>query len=180
MSWKVEKYESFGEGIHREISVDHPDYPSGGMWDATNIVYSLESNLPEKMRGYAQLGETITGTPTITGLFDFKEGTQLIATASDGKIYKRTTGNFSQVTGGTGYSTTASVRWSAAMFYGSSSTTDVLVMANGVNAPCKYDGTSVTALSDAPATGQFPVPWMSRIWMFSSDIAHYKIGRAHV
>ena len=129
--WFEEGYQRFGEGIDRTFAVDNPDFPDGAMWDAVNIVYDGPSDNPEAMGGYQQLGATIGGTPVITGLFDYNEGTQLVATADDGKVYKRTTGDFAQVTDGTGLNTTATTRFGGTMFYGDTTNAALLVLANG-------------------------------------------------
>ena len=150
MAWRKDPHFLLGEGIDRRIEYNNPEYPKGALWDALNIVYQRDSEEPEKMRGFTQLGSIDMGG-TVTGLFDYAEGTELIATATDGKIYKRTTGEFTQVTGGTGFSTTATVRWTASMFYGATTAANILVMCNGVDAPQFYTTSAgVAALGGSP------------------------------
>jgi hypothetical protein len=58
----------------------------------------------EKRQGIAQLGDTITGQPTITGLHEFisKDGTATLFASADGKIWSlnETTGAWTQVQSG--------------------------------------------------------------------------------
>lgn len=174
MAWVETPYESFGEGIVRNYAFDDPDYPRGGLWDALNIVYDLSSDNPEKMRGTSQLGSDISGTPAVTGLFDYANGTELVATCDDGKIYKRTSGDFSQITDGTGFNTTSTTRWSGNMFYGVTSTANLLILCNGIDTPKKYNGTAISALGGSPpATGNYPTPWLGRLWMAAGDTLYY-------
>lgn len=172
--WREQTYESFSEGIERRFSVDDPRFPANALWDALNMVYDRDGVDPEKMRGDSQLGATIAGAPTINGLFDYNRGTELVATGTDGKIYSRTSGNFAQLTGGSGFSTNSEARWSGAMFYGATSTANILVLANGIDAPQKYNGTAVSALGGSPpATGNFPTVWQSRLFLASGDTIYY-------
>jgi len=174
--WREEGYQRFGEGIDRTYAVDNPDFPDGAMWDATNIVYDGPADNPEAMGGYQQLGATIGGTPIITGLFDYAEGTQLVAAGDDGKIYKRTTGDFAQVTDGTGLDTTDTTRVAGTMFYGDTTSADILVLANGVDAVKKYNGTALSALGGSPpSASQFPTAFMGKLFLAKGDTIYYSV-----
>ena len=174
--WFEEGYQRFGEGIDRTFAVDNPDFPDGAMWDAVNIVYDGPSDNPEAMGGYQQLGATIGGTPVITGLYDYNEGTQLVATADDGKVYKRTTGDFAQVTDGTGLNTTATTRFGGTMFYGDTTNAALLVLANGQDGVKKYNGSALSALGGSPPTAsQFPTAFMGKLFLAKGDTLYYSV-----
>ena len=174
MAWPVERHNYFGEGILQSMAANNPEYPEGHLWDMLNMVYIRDSEEPEKMMGYARLGSTDMGG-RVTGLFDYAEGTRLIATCSDGKIYERTSGDWSQATGGTGFDSNTDTRWSGTMFYGATTTANLLILGNGIDTPKRYDSSNgVAALGGGPpSTGNFPVSFLGRCWMASGDILYY-------
>lgn len=175
--WYTEGYQNFGDGIHREYAMDDPDFPRAGVWDALNMVYNVDSDNLEKMGGLLQLGQAIAGSPTITGLFDYQSGTATVAMCSNGNGYVRTTGNWSAISGASGFSTATTTRWSGCMFYGASSGKSLLVLCNGIDAPQVYDGSTMAPLGGgAPSTGNYPVPFMGRLWMFTGDTAYYSLA----
>ena len=170
----LDKHERFGEGIYRAIAANNPEYPNGALWELTNMVYNRSSEDPEKMKGYTQLGSTAMGdgSDLVTGLFDYDEGTRLVATCTDGTIYEYAGSDWAASSGGTGFSTSDTVRWSGAMAYGAVNANDMLILCNGVNAPQKYyvnAGNEVSGLGAGgevpPATGRYPVSWGGRYWM---------------
>lgn len=174
MAWRKDPHFLLGEGIDRRIEYNNPEYPSGALWDALNMVYERDSEEPEKMRGFSRLG-SVDMTGQVSGLFDYAEGTELIATTTGGFVYKRTTGEFAQVTGGSGFSSATTTRWTASMFYGATATANILVMCNGVDAPQFYTtGGGIGALAGSPpSTGKYPVPFVGRLWMASGSTLYY-------
>lgn len=166
-----EQHFAFGEGICRITSPDDPEYPEGAWWDALNMVYDQESDNPEAMPGMTRLGSTDMGG-TVTGLFDFNNGDRLIATCTDGKIYKYNGTDWVSAGGArsTGNSTSSSTRWSGTMFYGATTVKNLLILANGVDAPVRYDDTNfaVTLGGTPPSTGNFPIAHRGRCWMTGS------------
>jgi len=174
MPWKKDNHFLQGEGIDRRIDPNNPEYPQGALWEMLNMVYERDSEEPEKMMGTERLGTTAMGGQ-VTGLFDYVEGTRLISCNTDGKIYEYAGTNWAQSTGGSGFSTTSTVRWSGSMFYGASTGANLLVLGNGVDAPQKYTSSAgVSALGGSPpSTGQFPVPFVGRLWMASGSTLHY-------
>uniref|UniRef100_A0A6M3KZ04 Uncharacterized protein n=1 Tax=viral metagenome TaxID=1070528 RepID=A0A6M3KZ04_9ZZZZ len=174
-NWNVERIYNHGEGIFRVSDRFYPEFPPGAVWDALNCVYENEADNPETMRGASFLGATAMGG-AVTGLFDVDSGTKLVASCSDGKFYEYSGTDWAAAGTGTrkaSNTTTATLRWSACMFYGATTSKDLLIAANGTDAPVKYEATSGwTTLTDAPATGNFPVSWMGRLWLFSGDIAY--------
>ena len=103
--WNHDTHYRLGNGIDRRLHAGNPEFDSRAVWDALNMVYLRDTEEPEKMRGASQIGTTTTGDSKVTGLFDYSEGSRLIATAADGKIYERNAGNFAQSTNGTGFNT---------------------------------------------------------------------------
>jgi len=174
MAWNTHKIYRMGEGIERRVVSNNPEYPRGAMWDLLNMVYERDQEEPEKMRGCTQVGSTARGG-RITGLFDYKEGTRLIACSSDGKVSERATGDWSQSTNGTGFSTNVDVRWSGTMFYGATTAENLLILANGVDSPKKYTSSAgVSALGGSPpSAGNFPVSFMGRLWLAKGDTLSY-------
>lgn len=177
MGYLHDQHELLGRGIYQLSGANNPEWPEGALQFANNIVYNRSSQEPEKMRGYTLLGDSVNGT--VSGLFDYSEGAEMIATSEDGGVYKRTTGNWSAVTGGTAgtFSTTADKRWQATMYYGATTAENLLIMSNNdsADAPQKYtSGAGISALGGSPpATGQFPTPAFGRLWMAVGDTLHY-------
>ena len=162
------------EGIDRRLAPTDPSYPEGALWDALNMVYQHDAEKPEKMAGVTRLGTTdMDGT--VIGLFDYAEGTRLIAACADGKIYEYAGTDWAQATGGTGFSTTVGVRWNGNMFYGATTAANLLILCNGVDAPQRYDSTNGVATlgGSPPATGQYPTQFGGRLWMVSGDTLFY-------
>ena len=173
--WKIDTYANHGEGIYRVTDQSDLTFPNGALWEAVNCVYESEADNPEAMRGATQVGSTAMGGD-VTGLFDYDDGAKLVGVADDGKFYEYSGTDWAAAGTGArkdGNDTTTTNRWSGAMFYGATTAKDLLVVANGVDAPAKYEPTSGwTTLASAPSTGNFPVSWMGRLWLFSGDIAY--------
>ena len=177
MPYYHDRQELLGRGVYRLTSASNPEFPSGALWDAYNIVYERSSQEPEKMRGHTLLGDDVNDV--VSGLFDYAEGTEIIAASEDGGIYKRTTGNWAAVTGGGAgtFSTTDGVRWSGTMFYGATTAANLLLLTNSAsgNAPQKYTSSAgISALGGSPpAAGQYPTSFAGRLWMASGDTLFY-------
>jgi len=175
--YRHDPHELLGRGIYRLSGANNPEWPEGALQFANNIVYDRSSQEPEKMRGYTLLGDDVNGT--VSGLFDYSEGTEMIATSEDGGIYKRTTGNWSAVSGGAAgtFTTTANKRWEGVMFYGATTTANLLILTNNdtSDAPQKYtSGAGISALGGSPpAAGRFPTPAFGRMWMSVDDTIFY-------
>ena len=173
--WNHDTHYRLGNGIDRRLHAGNPEFDPRALWDALNMVYLRDTEEPEKMRGASQIGTTTTGDSKVTGLFDYSEGSRLIAAAADGKIYERNAGNFAQSTNGTGFNTGTDVRWSGGMFYGATTAANLLLISNGVDSPKKYTSSAgVSALGGSPpSTGKFGTSWGGRWWLFSGDTASY-------
>jgi hypothetical protein len=173
--YKYDRHEIFGGGIYRLVAPNNPEFPKDAVWDAYNMVYERSSEDPEKMKGFTRLGaNTVNDVPS--GIFDYSEGTQLIVTSEDGGVYKRTTGDWSTVTGGGAgtFSTVDDTRWSGKMVYGATTASKLLVLSNGVNAPQKYNGTTISNLGGSPpAAGKYITQFAGRYWMATGDTLHY-------
>mgnify|MGYP003647148657 CR=1 FL=1 len=173
MSYNEEVISDHSQGMDRSHVFNSPEFSRGAIWDGLNMIYLRGQENPEKMRGFTRLGTTTmgSGTDRITGLFDYAEGTRLIAGVSDGKWYEYAGSDWAASSGATGYNTGIDVRWSFEMFYGLTTAAALLVGCNGVDAPEKYtSGAGASALGGSPpATGQFPVSWIGRLWMAAGD-----------
>ena len=174
MPFKIDQHERFGEGINRTMATNNPEYPRGACWDLLNMVYDRTSEDPEKMGGYTRLGSTDVGG-AVSGLFDYDEGTRLISTDIGGKIYEYAGSDWAQSTNGTGFNTANTTRWSGTMFYGATTSANLLLLCNGIDAPQKYtSGAGVSALGGSPpSTGQFPVSFAGRLWMAAGSTLFY-------
>ncbi len=176
MNWHEEPHYNGGKGIYRVTDRRDPHYPEGAYWDLQNMVYDRESDHPECMRGGTRLGVTAMGG-TVTGLFDYDNGTRLVATCTDGKIYEYVSGDWAVASGAraTGNSTTSTTRWTGTMFYGATSNLNLLILCNGVDAPVKYESSNgATALGGSPpSTGNFPCAWQGRLWVCSGSTLYY-------
>jgi len=172
--WQFERLYTHGEGIYRITDQSDPQYPVGALWDALNMVYADESDNPEMMRGATRIGGTTMGG-AVSGLFDYDDGTRLVACVTDGKVYQYTSGDWAVESGAraTGNSTSATARWNAENFYGATTADNLLVLCNGIDAPAKYNGTDVTDLGGSPpSTGNFPTEFMGRLWMAAGDVVY--------
>lgn len=169
--WNVERNYNYSEGIYRVTSPVDPKFSQGALWDAQNMVYEGDSNNPQTIWGSSRLGATSLAD-VCSGLFNHDDSTRLIACAEDGEIYKYTT-DWVSATGArsTGNSSTDGVRWSGRMFYGATTTANLLVLGNGVDAPVSYEetGGAIALGGSPPATGNFPTPWLGRLWLASGD-----------
>lgn len=121
--------------------------------DVQNCIAPTVGRL-QKRKGQAYLNAAAIGTGVL-GLHGYYYGDpvtsrKLIAVFNDGTAYYWNPGTSAFVsTGKTGLSTTAQVLFATCVNY--------MVGMNGVNAPWKYDGTTASALANAPATGKSPV-----------------------
>ena len=182
MPWSEESHFNFGGGIYRSTSAIDIKFPNNAVFDALNMVYGQESDNPQTMYGASRIGSTDMGGD-VSGLFDYNNGTMLLASSEDGKFYNYTGGDWAAEGGAraSSNSTTAGVRWSGAMFYGGTSSGNLLVLANDDDGddPAKYEGTEVTALEPGsgsiPTNGKYPVVWQARIWLFDGSIAYYSV-----
>lgn len=119
--------------------------------DAQNCIAVTVGRL-QKRKGQAKLNSTAVGTGVL-GLHGYYYGTtlanrKLIAVFDDGVMYYWDGAAFTS-TGKTGLSTSAQVLFATLVNY--------MVAMNGVDAPWKYDGTTASALANAPAAGKCPV-----------------------
>ena len=174
MSWDYERVYDLSGGIERRYTPNNPEFPTDAVYDALNMIYVRDNREPEKMGGVSRLGSTDMGG-AVTGVFDYDEGTRLIATAADGKIYEYGGSDFAQATGGSGFNTASDTRWSGGMFYGATTAANLLIISNGINAPQKYtSGAGFSALGGSPpSTGKFGVSFMGRWWLASGDTLFY-------
>ena len=139
------------------------------------MVYERDSTEPEKMKGSTRVGGTTNFAGSVTGLFDYAEGTRLIATDAAGKINERSTGDFSQSTNGTGFDDTDTTRWAGGMFYGVTTAADLLIISNGIDAPQKYtSGAGWSALGGSPpALGKYGTSFVGRWWLADGSTLYY-------
>ncbi len=174
MPWSKDNHFLLGEGIDRRIDPNNPEYPRGALWEALNMIYEQDSEEPEKMMGTERLGTTAMGGQ-VAGLFDYAEGTRLLSGNTNGKIYEYAGTDWAQSTGGTGFDTTSTTRWSFSMFYGASTAANLGILCNGVDVPQKYtSGAGVSALGGSPPTGgAFPVPFLGRLWMAAGSTLYF-------
>ena len=166
---------NFANGMYRLIEPNSPEYPNGAAWTLYNMIYERDSTEPEKMKGSTRIGGTTNFGGRVTGLFDYQEGTRLIACDAAGKINQRTAGDFAQATNGTGFDTDADTRWSGGMFHGVTTNESLLLISNGVDVPQKYTSSAgVSALGGSPpATGKYGTPFVGRWWLASGSTLYY-------
>ncbi len=134
---------------------------------ATDIKNMTTANYPalSTRPGYSRLGSALAAR--ILGLGVWKQ-TELQA-ISNGTWYKYTGSAWSTVSGGGGLDTSAN--WSFANFEGNF--TDIcLLAANGVDGVLKYDGSTVSVISDAPSGGNFIEQYGDRVWLAKDRELH--------
>ncbi|OXM83963.1 hypothetical protein [Paenibacillus rigui] len=137
--------------------------PEGFAQDIRNISSQSYPALSLKP-GHSLLGSNLGGR--VTGLLKWQE-TELHAIANG--VWSKWTGiAWSSVA--TGLSTSADC--SFANFKGNLSAIN-LIMANGVDAPRRYDGTTVQVLAGAPTTGNFVEQHDNRLYMATGNTISY-------
>lgn len=173
--WREEPHYNFGDGIYQVTSNTDPKFPNTALFQGVNIVYDKDSDDPSAMHGATQVGTKAMGG-VVSGLFDYNNGDKAIGVAENGKIYEFGS-DWEEVSGAraTGNTTTAGVRWSGTMFFGATTSKNLLIMTNGIDAPVRYDTTDGAEPlgGNPPAGGDFPVVWQDRLWMFDGDTAYY-------
>jgi hypothetical protein len=129
--------------------------------------------------GWKYYFETTLGAVNFTGLFDvaINDTHYLVAMTTAGKIYTVTSTGCTEI--GTGFSTSASVRWGMAILQDSGGT-PYACFANGSDEPQKWNpdenggNTSNLSASASRATaGAYPVIFGDRLWLFQSHVAYY-------
>lgn len=128
-----------------------------------NVVCSIIGKLNPRS-GQAKLNADAVGTAAL-GLHGYYYGDpvanrKLIAVFNDGTMYYWGGSSFTS-TGKTGLNASAPVLFETTVNY--------LVAMNGVNAPFKYDGSTVSALANAPATGKCPVLFAEKLFCISDQ-----------
>lgn len=117
--------------------------------------------------GHSQLGTSFTG---VTGLMVWQD--KELHVIANGVWSKWTGSTWTQLA--TGLSTTAV--WSSANFKGNLADQN-LIVANGVDTVRRYDGTSVSTLTGAPAGGNYIVQHDNRMYCAVSNTVHYSALR---
>lgn len=116
--------------------------------------------------GYSAIGSALGGRVTGLGVWQGSE----LHTVANGTWYKLVNGSWAAVTGGGGLN--ASADWSYTNFKGNLSAVNLLA-ANGVDAPRRYDGSTVQTLSGAPAGGNFIEQHGNRCYLAVENKIHY-------
>lgn len=121
-----------------------------------------------KVPGYEKVNANSINLPLTNG-FEFRksDGTTIMLAAGSGNIYKHeANGSLTAIKQGLGPGANVSF----------TSINDICIMANGVDAPMKYDGAAVSALGGTPpAKGSIPHVHKGRVWLLDKDamMAYY-------
>lgn len=110
-----------------------------------------------KIPGYTKVNSTTVSSELTYG-YEFRKsnGTVITLVAGGGKIYKVDGGSLTAIK--TGLDTSAIVDFAQM--------NDICIMVNGVDAPMKYDGTTVSALGGSPPATAYKVHvHKRRVWM---------------
>lgn len=126
--------------------------------DVQNCIVNTIGKI-ENRRGQAKLNSVALGGP-IQGLHSYYYGTDLtnrrLVVVANGVAYYWDSGASSFVQIKTGLNATAPAQFVTCINY--------MVGMNGVDAPWKWDGTTVSALANAPATGKCPVLFKEKVF----------------
>lgn len=135
---------------------------------ATDLSNVVTSDFPAlKTRpGFSLVGSALPAR--ILGL-NVRNETELVA-MSNGQWYSSTGGTWSAITSGSGNSTSANMSFTN--FDGGYSGVN-LVGVNGVDAVKRYDGASVSTISDAPAGLNYVDTFTDRIWGAVASTLHF-------
>lgn len=110
-----------------------------------------------KIPGYERVNSISCGVALSSG-FEFKraDGVSMILAAGEGRIFRLSAGNLTEIR--SGLNTGAKVYFAAM--------NNICIMCNGVDAPLRYDGTTVSALGGTPPATSFkPHVHRGRVWM---------------
>jgi hypothetical protein len=139
---EIRQYTDFSGGVNQQLGPVITDSQSdaGLLYaeDAKNM--EMTSTGLIKMKGYgAALNTALSGTPVITGLFEFigANGARQNVVCAGGKIFTVSAGVATQIY--TGHT--------AGTFYQGLMYRDVLILCNGVDNPVAYDGTTCSVIS---------------------------------
>lgn len=147
------------QGVNRLDPFSIDDNFATDMQNMTSVNYPVISTRP----GFSLAGAALAAR--ILGLGAWKQ-TEL-ETVSNGAWYSLLSGTWTSRK--TGLSTSAN--WSFANYHGSFSGIN-LIGTNGVDAPQMYDGTTVSNLTNAPATGNYVEQFSERVWMVVGNDLH--------
>ena len=153
---------------NRQIPLDVADF-SGGEADLPPFkmppkysvrmqnVYPTETGGPALVPGFTRLNSTSVNVAITNGhVFVKSDGTSITLASGGGIIYKLESGALTSIL--TGWDTAAKIRFCT---YG-----DICIFTNGVDAPNKYNGTTVSALGGTPPAKAFKaIVHKSRVWM---------------
>jgi hypothetical protein len=123
--------------------------------------YISDRGTIKKVPGYQKLNETSCGVNLTSG-FEFKmpNGFTELLVAGGGKIFKFSGGSLVEIY--TGLDTSARVNFS--------SIGNTCIITNGVNAPLKYNGTSITTLGGSPPATSFKTHvHKGRVWFIERN-----------
>ncbi len=157
MSYAAWEIQDFSGGINEKV--ESHLLSNNQCASAVNAISPKQGRL-QKRKGQAKLNAAAVGTGIVLGLHsyyytDTNPVKKLIAVFNNGTMYYWNGTGFTS-TGKTGLNATAQVQFATCVNY--------CVGMNGVNAPWKYDGTSVTNLNNAPATGKCPVLYGEKVF----------------
>ncbi|MCK9326181.1 MAG: hypothetical protein M0P69_11885 [Bacteroidales bacterium] len=155
-SWDVIDFAGINEKLAPHLVADSQAV------DAMNVFSQITGKLT-KRPGQVKLYSTGIGTGVL-GLHGYYYGDglssrKLIAVFNDGVAYYWTGSAFTQIK--TGLKTSAQVLFATCVNY--------CVGMNGVDPPWKYDGTTVSTLANAPATGRCPVMHHEQLFCIVDD-----------
>ena len=161
MQYPVLEIQDFSGGIDERV--ESHLLSTNQCADAQNVICPKAGRL-QKRRGQAVFNASAIGT-AVLGLHPYYYGTgltsrKLVAYFNDGGSMRISTDDFAAAIK-TNLSKTAPVLSATCVNY--------MVSMNGVDAPWKYDGTTVSALANAPATGRCPVLYAEKLFCFSDD-----------
>ena len=137
----IVEYTNFSGGVNQQIGPVVSDHGDGQALlyaeDAKNFEMSTTGLL--KFKGYDNvLSSALSGTPTITGIFEYNNaGTLELIVCANGKVYKISGSTASQIY--TGHT--------AGYYYQAVTYKDVLILCNGQDTPLYYDGATCTTIT---------------------------------
>lgn len=120
---------------------------------------SLQIGRLKKRRGQARLNASSLGASPILGLHGYykESGSRYLLCAHNGSIYRWDTGTSAWVSIQGSLNATAPYNFETCVNY--------CVGFNGINTPFKWDGTTYSALANAPTDGMYPLLYKEKLFV---------------
>lgn len=163
---------------YSDLSIDQRE--ATGLQNVNITDYSVETRKGSaKKHSTAFKDKTGATTKNITGLYETKLAGSVYRVGIGGDAFKEYSASaWTDRTGAVTITDSDNIHWSFATFKDSGGANDIIVAANGSNAPIKWTGSgNAAALSSPPGNFAFPVVHSLKLWVAVGDIVYFSAIR---